>query len=305
MACPLWLWPPHPSEISDTKNQPMCLFLYLFQTDTAGHGAGPGARDEIMVTTDAEVTDRIAQGETLADASQVSAGYRAELMRVLAVFVDSELAGTAGLVPFINSAPGLRERATAARIVAEKFDHASQVLEIMEPFGINPTLYVRAHCWASRLDREVDLGNRRVGGDKRLNVFHSPLEGWLDAVTMNMLMGTAVAVQLEDLAQCSYAPLRAIMPDIAAREAAHARAGETGLEQAIDRQRSTTAAQSAVDYWFPRVARTFGREDSAHFERYRQFGLRRHTNAELLSRWEADIHPRLAALRLSPPRVSG
>ncbi|MBB4285324.1 Phenylacetic acid catabolic protein [Roseospira goensis] len=256
-----------------------------------------------MGTTDADVTARIARGEKLADASEASAGYRAELMRVLAVFVDSELAGTAGLVPFINSAPGLRERATAARIVAEKFDHAQTVLEIMAPFGINPTLYVRAHCWASRLDRDLDLGSRRVGGDKRLNVFHAPLEGWLDAVTMNMLMGTAVSVQLGELADCSFRPLCAVMGDIAAREAAHAAAGETGIAQAIARGRTTAASQVAVDYWYPRVAHTFGRVDSLHFERYRQFGLRRHTNAELLNRWVAGINPRLTALGLTAPPI--
>jgi 1,2-phenylacetyl-CoA epoxidase catalytic subunit len=256
-----------------------------------------------MGTTDAAVTARIARGEKLTGPDDASAGYRAELMRVLAVFVDSELAGTAGLVPFINSAPGLRERATAARIVAEKFDHARRVLEIMAPFGVDPALYVRAHCWDSRLDRDMHLGNRRVGGDKRLNVFHAPLEGWLDAITMNMLMGMAVAVQLGELTDCSYAPLCAVMTEVADRESAHAAAGETALSQAIERSRTPQPAQVAVDYWYPRVAHTFGRVDSMHFERYRQFGLRTHTNAELLNRWVANIDPRLTALDLTPPPI--
>lgn len=250
--------------------------------------------------TDADVIARVSRLEFLESPRDVSAGYRAELLRVLTIFVDSELAGTAGMVPFINSAPGLRERATAARMVAEKFDHAQQVLEIMEPFGINPALYVRAHCWSSRLDRDTDLGNRHVGGDKRLNVFHAPVEGWLDAVTMTMLMGTAVAVQLADLADGSYAPLRVVMASIIEREAAHARSGETALSQGIARQGSPAAAQVAVTYWFPRVACTFGRLDSRHVERTRQFGLRRHANADLLNRWQANIHPRLAALGLEP-----
>ncbi|MBB4267022.1 Phenylacetic acid catabolic protein [Roseospira visakhapatnamensis] len=258
-----------------------------------------------MATTDAPtddtVIDRVSRGEILESPVEVSPGYRAELMRVLAVFVDSELAGTAGLVPFINSAPGLRERVTAARIVAEKFDHAQQVLDIMAPFGVNPTLYVRAHCWASRLDRDLDLGNRRIGGDKRLNVFHAPLEGWLDAIILNMLMGTAVATQLLDLVDSSYAPLRAVMAAIVAREAAHARSGETALAQAIGRHGTPSAAQGAVDYWFPRVVHTFGRADSQHFERSRALGLRRRTNAEGLNRWITDIHPRLSALGLSRP----
>lgn len=84
---------------------------------------------------------------------------------------------------------------------------------------MNAQLYIRSHPWTARLDRSLDLGNRRVGGDKRLNVFHYPLEGWVDAVTMNMLMGTATAIQLGDLVTCSYRPLAAIMAEVAPREA--------------------------------------------------------------------------------------
>jgi 1,2-phenylacetyl-CoA epoxidase catalytic subunit len=40
-----------------------------------------------------------------------------------------------------------------------------------------------------------------------------------------------------------------------------------------------------------------------HFERYRQFGLRTQTNAELLNRWVANIDPRLTALDLTPPPI--
>lgn len=251
---------------------------------------------------DAELIAHLAGGGGIAEAGAVSPGYRGEVMRLMVVFTDSELAGAAGFADFINRAPGLRERVTAARIVTEKFDHAEKVLNLLVPFGVNPRLYVRSHSWTARLDRAADLGNRRVGGDKRLNVFHYPLEGWVDAVTMNMLMGTATAVQLHDLTLCSYHPLAAVMATIVPRETGHARLGEVGMLQAIERS-GPLPAQVAVDYWYPRVAATFGRLDSDRFDLYRDYGLRRRDNAAMLTDWSDEVGPRLADLGLSVPVV--
>jgi len=250
------------------------------------------------LTTDEALTAHLARGGRIAGKEEVSRGYRAELMRLMATLVDSELAGAAGLADYINRAPGLKERRIAARIVSEKFGHAEAVLALMEPFGVNPTLYVREHSWTARLDRDLDLGNRRVGGDRRLNVFHYPIDGWLDAVTFNWLMSTASTIQLAELAQCSYMPLAEAMTGIVAREAEHARQGEKGLEDSVRRSGSVIAAQASVAYWRPRVAATFGRTDSDRFALYTSFGLRRHSNADLLARWHQAIGPRLAALGL-------
>ena len=143
--------------------------------------------------------------------------YRNELMRLVVVFADSELAGADGFCPFINRGPGVRERIVAAKIVTEKYVHAEMALKRLEPFGVNPMLYVRSHAWDSRLDRNVDLGTRRIGGDKRLNVFHYPLEGWDDAIVFNMLMGQATSIQLAEMEQSSYLPLAETIAQILPR----------------------------------------------------------------------------------------
>ena len=228
-------------------------------------------------------------------------GYRSELMRLVVVFADSELAGAAGFCPFINRGPGLRERIVAAKIVTEKYVHADMALKLLEPFGVNPMLYVRSHAWDSRLDRHVDLGTRRIGGDKRLNVFHYPLEGWEDALVFNMLMGAATAIQLAEMAQSSYAPLAEAITQILPREQEHAQLGESGVRQAIERSGSKAAVQAAVNYWHPRVAATFGRVDSEHAATYIQYGLRRRSSAEMLGAWKAQSTAALKRLGLAIP----
>ncbi len=241
---------------------------------------------------------RIANNEKLTDKDELTPGYRGELRRVMVSFVDSELAGAAGFVDIINKAPGMRQRCTASRIVSEKFEHASQVLELLEDFGVNTDLYVQSHPWDSRLSRTIDLGNRRIGGDKRLNVLHYPFEGWLDSVVMNMLMGLASSIQLEEISHCSYAPLGAVMGQIAAREEEHAELGRKGLKKALENGYSIKAAQASVDYWYSRVAATFGKGDSQRFEQDKAYGLRKTPNADLLAKWEGRIAEQLARIGL-------
>lgn len=243
----------------------------------------------------------LAAGGKISAPDSASARYRAEVMRLMAVFVDSEMAGAAGFADCINLAPGLRERMVAARIVLEKFGHAQQVLALMEPLGANTSQYVNAHPWSARLDRNVDLGTRRVDGDMRLNVFHYPIYGWVDAVTMNFLMGQATVVQLDELTGCSYQPLADTLAAILPREQRHAELGEAGLRRALANGYDPTGAQAAVNYWYPRVVASFGRADSLYWEPHSRYGLRQHSNPELRERWQAEIGPRLAALGLQPP----
>ncbi|GGK66547.1 Phenylacetic acid catabolic protein [Amphritea balenae] len=253
-----------------------------------------------MAMDEKTLIERISKGDKIQRGEALPASYRTELMRLMVVFVDSQLAGAAGFANMINCGPGLRERRTAAQIVADRFDHAEQVLDLLKDFNVEPRLYVSSHAWSSRLDRTIDLGNRRIGGDKRLNVFHYPLEGWVDALVLNALMGTASAVQLGELRHASYAPLAEAMVDIVKCEQSHVEMGEKGLQDAIDHN-GLAGAQAAVDYWYPRVAATFGRSDSEHNGRFKLFGLIKLANDERLAAWEGQVNDMLGRLGLSTP----
>ena len=252
--------------------------------------------------------DRVQRGEAIEPA------YRGEVMRLMTVFVDSELAGAAGFADMINEAPGLPERHVAAQIVADKFSFADQALCLMKDFGVDPRLYVASHPWAARISRSVDLGNRqsaignrqsayrRIGGDKRLNVFHYPLQGWTDALVMSTLMGTASKIQLAELPDCSYAPLANLMESITQGEARHAELGERGLTAVLD-QEGNAPAQASIDYWYPRVATSFGRANSLHNQRLRDFGLLKYSNEQRLARWCGEVDDLLTRFNLTPGQM--
>lgn len=252
------------------------------------------------MTEEMRIEEYLAQGGVLSNPANVPPRYRAELMKLMASFVDSELAGAAGFADIINQGPGIKERIAAARIVLEKTDHAGQVLRIMGDFGADTDRYATHHPWTARLTREADIGATRGEHDMRLAVFNYPLMGWTDAVTMNLLMSRAVAVQMADFAQLSYQPLAEAFRAIAPVEAHHAELAEEGIAKLIANG-ETAEIEASLAYWWPRVAASFGATASAKADSLRAMGLRHVPNAELKARWEAETHAVLARLGLNAP----
>lgn len=241
----------------------------------------------------------LAQGGKLTSPDNTPPRYRAELLRIMASFVDSELAGSAGFVTSINWAPSIKSRIAASRIVLEKADHAERVLDLMGDFGTNIQRYNQVHDWAARTDRDTHLDPQRYGGDMRLSVFHYPFEDWTDAVVMNVLMGLATIQQLTELGHCSYAPLADVLHDILPRERRHMELGLEGLEQIVANDDGRARARSCVEYWQPRVAETFGPAGSERFQRLAHIGLRRTPNEALQAAWVDESNQMLTRLELN------
>ena len=242
------------------------------------------------MTNESNIPQYLAQGGKLSAPDNAPPRYRAELLRIMASFVDSELAGAAGFADVINDGPGIKQRITASRIVLEKMDHAERVLNLMGDFGANTQRYMNIHPWAARVERDAALGVERAINDMRLNVFSYPLEGWADAVVMNVLMGRATIIQLSELSQCSYQPLAEVLSEILPREKKHAVLGEEGLEQlAAAGSDSLPEIKKSVEYWRPKVEASFGGIGSNRFELLRSFGLRHRQNEEMLGEWRVGL----------------
>lgn len=227
----------------------------------------------------------LAAGGKIGSPDNAPPRYRGEILKLMAIFVDSEMAGAAGFADRINDAPGLTGRIVAARMVLEKFANAERVLKLMETFGANSSRYVNQHPWSDRLERDCDLGTKRIDGDMRLNVFHYPFTGWGDSVVMNVLMGLATVVQLEEMIECSYQPLGDAFSKILPIENHHAELGIKGVKNLIAVEGDIDTLQQSVNYWHPRVADTFGRADSDRLDLYLRFGLRQRTNESLQHMW--------------------
>lgn len=241
------------------------------------------------MSDDLELIEYLGRGGKLSSPDNAPPRYRGELMRLMATFVDSELAGAAGFADRINAAPGLKERVAASRIVTEKLGNADRVLTIMGEFGADTARYAGHHPWAARLPRDADIGATRREGDMRLSVFHYPIEGWTDAVVMNVLMGRASVIQLAEFAGGSYQPLAEAFRAILPVETRHAELGLEGLRALVQDPGERTRARASVRYWHPRVEASFGLAGSARFETLRRFGLRHTPNDVLAGRWRDEV----------------
>jgi ring-1,2-phenylacetyl-CoA epoxidase subunit PaaA len=246
------------------------------------------------MSDDMSIEDYLAQGGVLTSPANAPPRYRGELLRIMARFVDSELAGSAGFADMINTAPGIQERIAASRIVLEKAEHAAQVLAIMGEFGADVDRYASHYPWGAR------VGPGRSGEDMRLSVFHYPLKDWVDAVVMNVLMGTAADVQLQELARISYAPLAETFREIAPREAAHTRLGLEGLVRICATEERRSAAARSVAFWRPLVAASFGQAASPRFEMLRKVGLRHTPNEVLTAEWVSTLDAALSRVAIEP-----
>lgn len=240
----------------------------------------------------------LAKGGVLSNPHNVPPRYRAELLKLMTSFVDSELAGAAGFADVINLGPGIKSRIAAAKIVLEKTNHADKVLKIMAEFGVDAERYASHHPWIARLDRDAPVGTQRHEQDMRLAVFNYPLTTWADAVVMNLLMGRAVGVQLADFQMVSYQPLAEAFRSIAPVEARHAELAEEGLV-ALIAETDAAELQASVDYWWPRVTASFGSATSDRTEALKAMGLRRSSPEEMRTRWEAEAAGVLKQIGLS------
>ena len=62
---------------------------------------------------------RIARGERIEARDEMSATYRDNLVHLMTMQADSELAGAYGYVPWIMKAPGVDEKLVVAQIVKD------------------------------------------------------------------------------------------------------------------------------------------------------------------------------------------
>ena len=89
-------------------------------------------------------------------------------------------------------------------------------------------------------------------------------------------MGRASVIQIDELASCSYQPLADAMTQICRSSSATPSSASGACAESLAAGHDPADAQASVNYWYRRVADTFGRAGSAHYDTYRRFGLRQH-----------------------------
>src|SRR5262245_5808346 len=227
---------------------------------------------------------RIAQGASIEARDEMSSTYRDNLVHLMTMQADSELAGAYGYVPWIMKAPSVDEKLVVAQIVKDETRHAKVMYDLLEELGVEADARVRTHdeSFARRLDdSEADIGTARVATDKRVNIFYYPIETWTDFVMFNFCMDRGAGHQLEDALTCSYGPWRRVVEGIFKEEVVHIGHGETWVRRLAAQPATHADCQETLNKWYIRTMNIFGRSGSPRNAVYRTLGLKHRDNEEV------------------------
>jgi ring-1,2-phenylacetyl-CoA epoxidase subunit PaaA len=193
-----------------------------------------------------------------AAAHALGADYVAVLGKVINSHVRNELTGASVFdEPAIALAPTPREKWLACRIAMEEYGH---------------------HLRFQRLAADLDLSD--AVDARPLSVFEFELTTWVEFVVLKAVVDLAEVVLMEELARCSYLPLRHAAEQLLPEERFHVSFGAARVREMAQQPDLRPALQEAVDQLVAFTLPFFGRSASTNNDAFRRWGIKQRTNDE-------------------------
>jgi ring-1,2-phenylacetyl-CoA epoxidase subunit PaaA len=210
--------------------------------------------------------------------------YRENLVHLMTMQADSELAGGLNYVPWIERAPTVKEKLVMAMIVKDEMRHANVMFSLLSDLGID----VERHIEESGLGSRVDI-------------FYYDIPEWPHLVMFNFLMDRGAGHQLVDARECSYGPWSRAIHKIEEEERMHVAHGEQWVKRIARDPKTRDAAQRALDVWWPRTLAIFGRPGTRKNDLYRKLRLKIRDNEDVRRAFIEECVPLLESYGLSVP----
>jgi ring-1,2-phenylacetyl-CoA epoxidase subunit PaaA len=248
------------------------------------------------------LVERIAKGEKITSRDQMTDEYFEDLVHLMTMQADSELAGAFGYMPWIAKAPGVEEKLIVANIVRDEVRHAKAIYALLRDLGIDVDTRVQEHDYDFRVRSEgEELGTKRAHTDARVNIFYYPIDSWADFVAFNFLMDRGAGHQLEDGLTCSYQPWASELQRVFKEELTHIRHGDMWTERLGTDPKMKGDMQKAIDRWYPRTMNIFGRPKTRRNARYRMFDLKKRDNQDVRQGFHDEVKNNTDAWGLTLP----
>ena len=244
--------------------------------------------------------ETLARGGKVTSADQMTADYKENLVHLMQMQADSELAGAFGYVPWIQKSPSIEETLTVSQIVKDEVRHARVLYRLLQELGMNVQEYYEDHNFNLRVSAD-DIGTERAADDKRVNIFYYPIDTWYDFIMFNFCMDRGAGHQLEDAKDCSYKPWCDVMEGIFKEEAMHMAHGDMWVKRLAQDPKTHAETQAALDRWYPRTMNIFGRKGSSRNAVYRKLGLKKRDNDEVRQAFAAEVAERCKEFGLRVP----
>jgi ring-1,2-phenylacetyl-CoA epoxidase subunit PaaA len=237
------------------------------------------------MTDTIEAEDRFSG--TVSDAAaarQMGAEYLTAVSKIVASHTVNELYGAQVFdEPAIGLAPAPYEKWLTCRIAMEEYGHHVHFGRLAEALGIAP----------EKLDPRA----------RHLSIFEFAMEDWPDFLAVKALADLAEILQMEDLLECSYLPLRGLAKQLMPEEKFHAGFGRKSLEQLGATPEGKARAQRAVHRLFPVILPFFGQSVSKNNELFRKWGVKQRSNGVMRGDFIARVQALCASLGIEMPPV--
>jgi ring-1,2-phenylacetyl-CoA epoxidase subunit PaaA len=161
--------------------------------------------------------------------------------------------------PAIALAPNPYLKWLACRIAMEEYGHHVRFRQLGEQIGI-------------------PAAEMTPQGKKPLSIFEFPLKSWEEFCVVKLTADLAEILQVEDLMQCTFLPLRNLAKMTMPEEIFHSQFGKDTCTELVKTEEGRKKVQAALDQYFPMMPAFFGKSNSANNELYRRCGIKRHTN---------------------------
>jgi ring-1,2-phenylacetyl-CoA epoxidase subunit PaaA len=249
----------------------------------------------------AVLLEKIRHGELVEDPADMTDEYRENLIHLMMMEADSEIAGAFGYVPWIMKAPNPAEMLAVASIARDEVRHGRVVYKLLENLGVDVENRVKQFDFTLRVGEQDYLGQKRAGQDQRVNIFYYPIDTWSDFIMFNVLMDRAAGHQLDDVVHCSYGPWRRVMDGIMKEETMHIAHGDTWLKRLGRDPATHDELQETLNLWWPRVMNVFGRPKTRRNAIYQKWQLKVRDNDEVRQAFVDDVTKAIEEATLTVP----
>jgi len=191
--------------------------------------------------------------------------YQQACRKIVISHAINELYGTQVYdEPAIALAPNPYAKWLTCRVVYEEYGHHYRFFELGRELGVPENQMLPEMTEKSPL-----------------SIMNFKMTTWEEFCVIKMLGDLAEILQVEDLVQCSFHPLRNLARMTMPEEHFHAEFGLNFCTDICETTEGRTLIQQHVETVFPMIPPFFGRSESKNNEIYRKWGIKNRTNESM------------------------
>ena len=211
------------------------------------------------------MNENMIQVKTCDDLKNQPKEYKEAITKIVRSHAVNELYGARVFdEPAIALAPNPYAKWLTCRVAMEEYGHHVRFKELGDQLNIP----------SDQMTPE---------GKTPLSIFEFPLETWAEFCVIKLLADLAEILQVEDLLECSFHPLRNVARMTMPEEKFHAKFGEDFTKDLISSEKGKKDIQDAINRYYPMLPAFFGRAGSKNNEVYRKWGIKKRKNEEMLN----------------------